>query len=993
MSNGASTPSAFKRVFVGDDAGYAVKVDPNDLFQIAGPYGPILRVGSTPTEDYVIWTGTANTSFGEIDIGTNLANYFTMKGAASGAIPTINTAGVDTNIPLGLLPKGLSPVVTTELLVAPTANWVTGSANFVTRVRPQFQVFQSSTTVPTGLGFYPQMSVSGGTVGGFADAGGAGLSAFNTISVDGDNVVANSGAGPQGLNLLNVGLGVGNSNGAAGSAHKGGRNAINGEVFINSDVDIGTGSLFHVGVAGGTTAFYKMGGVPGAARGNVFGGNVWARAYNNGGPGPRYLLSIIGLEVGIRQEANVSALWKIGLQIVGENSSDANAEQQNIGLSITDQPSATTRGYGQGISFGAYNGQFPMAANGQMIATLPTPIGLSSVATADGINLRRVAFSRSSLDMPGFFVDGSGNTGGQKVGGSALQTVSAVDAKVSTVSSVAIVDGGSYDGGNPAPMPTFTIASPATSGGIAGTTATMIVTNMGADGLTGINAGGNGLYVAGETLTAVGGTGTAFTLFIETVEAGVPTNVRIATAGNYTVLPTNPILFTGSAAGTGFSVGARWTILALASGGSGGSLAGTNYNELRPPTVTYTGAATQTREARFRVIMSAGTSVNLVLNSGATTQTNNLTVGDGSARQTFSHNSFISPVAGLMSTPAFSAQGNAFGTVTSGPAYFRLFNVNTDTVDASAATGGGVNANYFGHVVSAGAIGGRTTMFSLLSHVGASTLAPDRYYVSHGAFSQTSASAGGTAGLGNARGNLFGSNISAQTLAGAGLFWNSVVGLEVNIGLTAATQSVYKHGLSVVQWSTDAVSGTAGADSGLMFAAQGAGAVPGWDRCITVGHPQGWWPMKAAGTIIGTLPGAAGTPAYAAANGVDFSAVTFSASAFKSVGFQVDGVGTTSTTGRIVGVRVVTAAGAVTVAATDETIVVNKTVGAATVVNLPAGVLGRRYTIKDGKGDAAANNITITPAAGNIDGAGTSVINTNYGRATVAYNGTQWNLV
>lgn len=103
--------------------------------------------------------------------------------------------------------------------------------------------------------------------------------------------------------------------------------------------------------------------------------------------------------------------------------------------------------------------------------------------------------------------------------------------------------------------------------------------------------------------------------------------------------------------------------------------------------------------------------------------------------------------------------------------------------------------------------------------------------------------------------------------------------------------------------------------------------------------------------------------------------------------------GTVNTAGRTVALRVVTAAGAVTVSATDDVVVVNKTVGAATTVNLPAGVTGRRYTIKDGKGDAAANNITITPAAGNIDGAATLVINTNYGRATVAYNGTQWNQV
>jgi len=92
--------------------------------------------------------------------------------------------------------------------------------------------------------------------------------------------------------------------------------------------------------------------------------------------------------------------------------------------------------------------------------------------------------------------------------------------------------------------------------------------------------------------------------------------------------------------------------------------------------------------------------------------------------------------------------------------------------------------------------------------------------------------------------------------------------------------------------------------------------------------------------------------------------------------------------------RVVTAAGAVTGVVTDQTIVVNKTSGAATTVNLPASPsLGLTMTIKDGKGDAATNNITITPAAGTIDGAATNVINANYGSRTITYNGTEWNVV
>lgn len=94
------------------------------------------------------------------------------------------------------------------------------------------------------------------------------------------------------------------------------------------------------------------------------------------------------------------------------------------------------------------------------------------------------------------------------------------------------------------------------------------------------------------------------------------------------------------------------------------------------------------------------------------------------------------------------------------------------------------------------------------------------------------------------------------------------------------------------------------------------------------------------------------------------------------------------------GVRVVTAAGAVTVAKTDYIVVVNKSSGAATTVNLPSSpVTGQKFIIKDGKGDAATNNITITPASGNIDGAATFVIAVNYGGVEIAYNGTQWNVL
>jgi hypothetical protein len=64
--------------------------------------------------------------------------------------------------------------------------------------------------------------------------------------------------------------------------------------------------------------------------------------------------------------------------------------------------------------------------------------------------------------------------------------------------------------------------------------------------------------------------------------------------------------------------------------------------------------------------------------------------------------------------------------------------------------------------------------------------------------------------------------------------------------------------------------------------------------------------------------------------------------------------------------RLVTAAGAVTVIAADaDIIVVKKTVGAATTVNLPsADDRTRPVKIVDGKGDALTNNITVVPSSG-----------------------------
>lgn len=101
----------------------------------------------------------------------------------------------------------------------------------------------------------------------------------------------------------------------------------------------------------------------------------------------------------------------------------------------------------------------------------------------------------------------------------------------------------------------------------------------------------------------------------------------------------------------------------------------------------------------------------------------------------------------------------------------------------------------------------------------------------------------------------------------------------------------------------------------------------------------------------------------------------------------------TSTGSKVDKLRVALTTPVTVVAGTDYIIVTNLTTPGAVAVNLPATpTAGLTYVIKDGKGDAAANNITITPAAGTIDGAATLVIAANYGRAVLTYNGTEWNV-
>ena len=64
---------------------------------------------------------------------------------------------------------------------------------------------------------------------------------------------------------------------------------------------------------------------------------------------------------------------------------------------------------------------------------------------------------------------------------------------------------------------------------------------------------------------------------------------------------------------------------------------------------------------------------------------------------------------------------------------------------------------------------------------------------------------------------------------------------------------------------------------------------------------------------------------------------------------------------------------------------------AGVTVNLPSSPSdGQEVKVKDASGDAGTNNITIT---GTIDGTTNLVISSDYGAASLEYNGTEWSIM
>lgn len=234
--------------------------------------------------------------------------------------------------------------------------------------------------------------------------------------------------------------------------------------------------------------------------------------------------------------------------------------------------------------------------------------------------------------------------------------------------------------------------------------------------------------------------------------------------------------------------------------------------------------------------------------------------------------------------------GNASGSSSNILTPLNLIRINSDTV--SVGVGGIVDAFHVYHNFGgAGCVGGRsgTQTTLVLTAATDSTTAGEKQYVVDLQIGVAQAPDGGTGTTSTlARGALYGSNPNVR-LAAAATNWYGLFGTEVNVAAQTGSSVAHKCGVVVVATSSDNVQGTE-TDSAIVIANQ-IGAV-GWNKGISFGRADGVWPVNSTGTLIGTNTQIYDTiQPMTAGNGVDFSAVTFSTSAFKSNGFNVDGSG------------------------------------------------------------------------------------------------------
>jgi hypothetical protein len=91
---------------------------------------------------------------------------------------------------------------------------------------------------------------------------------------------------------------------------------------------------------------------------------------------------------------------------------------------------------------------------------------------------------------------------------------------------------------------------------------------------------------------------------------------------------------------------------------------------------------------------------------------------------------------------------------------------------------------------------------------------------------------------------------------------------------------------------------------------------------------------------------------------------------------------------------IITTGATVNLTPSSHRIVVNKTIGSNTTVNLPTSpFIGQEVMVKDGKGDANMNPITVQASGSMIDAFTAVLMRQKFQALTFMWNGTIWNII
>jgi hypothetical protein len=384
--------------------------------------------------------------------------------------------------------------------------------------------------------------------------------------------------------------------------------------------------------------------------------------------------------------------------------------------------------------------------------------------------------------------------------------------------------------------------------------------------------GSTGTWLGALPLT--GGTVTGLTSFQRTVAANLGSGMLLQ-AGDTAAGMNVPILFSykaGATSGAATSIGFNSYVNAPGAGGQRVNATKNGWAIQHDTRLTNDGALS------FGLVSSAGVASTPFTFSpdGSLAIANSQALGAG----------------GLFST-ALNVVTNLSGTKTGGNLGWTRLRVASDTMHAGAAGMAELSLEYFGG--GTGAVGNRLGLSIDFNFAGGTTnksLGVGNMYGGLWSYARASGNVGGTVGAGNAWGALWG-GISSATLESGATFWDGVIAHEFNMGIRSGASGARIQGVKVVIQNNDQVMAI-GSDY-MIGLAQARNTNQLAPTGISFGSDDGYWPIRATdGRLISTIASnalLAGPVPYAAAYGIDFSAVTFSTAFLKSNGFQVDGDG------------------------------------------------------------------------------------------------------